>query len=237
MSFGKLILSLFGFLLFGIGLLLVISGLIFSSLQSNLENYNWIVEESVDIFFEENEGLILAELGGDYSELCEADLEEMPEGFCDNIDNEITGYLDIAKEEIKTQAQEEFRVPLNYNFNVFYYFSIFFFIGGFLAVFFGYSKSIFKTFRGLFLQIGAVFLVVYFLIWKIVGMRLSQFYEMLNIDFEEIGVFTGLIEELVERLLFEPLRSLLIVFLVLGIIGIIGFIIFLVLSFVLRKKK
>ena len=68
-------------------------------------------------------------------------------------------------------------------------------------------------------------------------MRLSQFYEMLNIDFEEIGVFTGLIEELVERLLFEPLRSLLIVFLVLGIIGIIGFIIFLVLSFVLRKKK
>jgi hypothetical protein len=234
MSFWKVVMQLFGHFLLGIGLLLVILGLILGTLQDNLQNSDWIVDESVDIFFEENQELIIAEFGEDYSDLCDTE-EDLPDGFCDELDGEIEENMVLIKDQIKSGWKEALDEPLDFNFNMLYLFSICFVIPSFLLIYFGHKKDIKKFFRGIFLHVGIVFILVYFVLWKFVSMTLENLLEMFNVQMDNIGVFMGLVGELVERLLFEPLRGLLPLFLIVGLIGIVGFILFLVASW--KKKK
>jgi len=202
----------FGFLFVGLGILLIVSGLIFTGVDRNLDNFPLIVDEAVDEFFVQHE----TEFGEEYE----------PEGGS------------ALKEEIKYEMVSNFENPLNqlnFEFWILYLLAIPFLLLGLFLIYIGFDKVILNSLRGIFLQIGITFLVLSFALWRFVNISIYDLLGFFNAPIEvQEGVMYFLAEALVDTVLMQPIKILLIPFLIIGIVGIV---IFVVLLFVKKKKR
>ena len=225
MSFGKSILKLFGYFVFGIGLILLLSFLILGALQNNLDNFDEIVDSSVDDFFEENKEDVLAEFG--------FDCKENPQ-LCVGLGGEIDNQLVVAKEEIKDQMKEMDFGLSEFDLNPVFYISLILFVLSIVMIYFGSGKNFILMGRGLFFEVGFMFFIVYLFLWKFLQTSVQDLMGMFDVRMDMPDIMFGFIRVLIEKLIYTPLRELLFPFLVVVIVCLLGFVTFLILS--LKKK-
>lgn len=226
----KFLLRMCGFFVFGISILLFVAGLFLVNFQSNLENFDDIVNRSVDNFFDENRDEILVNFGVDYEEEC-ADGTISAED-CEMMDVMIDDAFILAKSESKESMStlfEEIGFEA-YDTDRLFAISIIFFVIAFFLVFYGHRKSFIRTFRGFSIQTGISFLLLYIALSELVKMKILDLYTMLNMPMEMSELAIDLVQILVEELIFYPIQQMLLPFLVISITSFILFVLFLILA-------
>ncbi len=226
----KFLLRMCGFFVFGISILLFVIGLFLVNFQSNLENFDDIVNRSVDNFFDENREEILVNFGVDYEEEC-ADGTITVED-CEMMDVMIDDAFILAKSESKESMSvlfEEIGFE-EYDTDRLFSIAIIFFVIAFFLVFYGHRKSFVRTFRGFSIQTGLSFLLLYIALSELVKMKISDLYSMLNMPMEMSELAIDLVQILIEELIFYPIQQMLLPFLVISITSFILFVLFLILA-------
>jgi hypothetical protein len=226
----KFLLRMGGFFVFGISILLFVVGLFLVNFQSNLENFDGIVNKSVDNFFDDNREEILVNFGVDYEDECENGLISAED--CEMMDVMIDDAFILAKEESKESMSvlfEEIGFEA-YDTDRLFAISIIFFVIAFFLVFYGHRKSFVRTFRGFSIQTGLSFLLLYIALSELVKMKISDLYSMINMPMEMSELAIDLVQVLVAELIFYPIQQMLLPFLIISISGFILFVMFLILA-------
>lgn len=229
-GFFKFVSKNIGLMIFGFGLLLIISGLFLNSIKGNLDNFEGVLNESIDkIFLEYKDKLYASAMDectgeGGTKKTCEKKIES---GFQEQ--------MNTFKSEANKGIIEEFEWLMDYklfNFNILYYISVFFLGFGFFFIWLGFSKDLLDSFRALSLQVLIIFGLFSFFLWRLSGEWLRGLFEWFGLT-EEIEFSVNIIVNIMERMIVIPLKAFLVPFLIITLIGLISFV---TLLFVKKKS-